>query len=400
MNKKEITPLLLGLDLGAYSMAVAFHEATGAVSHAMGRAALGASSYSKIVIPHIIPDILTEERAISEIKEFANGRGPVLAVPCEDWYVRLVGKIRHSLPENVRVVVPDDAILGMATDKSKFYDLLDGFGIDYPRTAVFCSECDISSVVTRSFSFPAVIKPSDSSEYWRHPFFDMKKVYFPTDAVEAEKTAEKIFSSGYGGSVIMQEKIGNAHERVGVYTAVLDNTSRAICGAFGRVMLGEPTPTGTGNHVGIITEPAPEICNKLDKMLEKIGYVGIANFDLISDGERWYVLEINPRQGRSSDYTRACGVNLAEALISIAFGEEYIPSRVKDILWRCVPRRVLFRFCPHPELLSRAERLSSVGEEYDPYSYAADLRKNPLRRAYIALHAYRHMRRFMRYAGK
>ena len=137
MEKNEITPLLLGLDLGAYSMAVAFHEACGVVSHAIGREKTGATMLSKIVKAHIVPNILDDECAVSVISEFSRGRENVLLVPCEDWYVMLAARIRNRLPKNVKVHLPDYEILKIVSDKSKFYDLLDGFGIDYPKTAVF-----------------------------------------------------------------------------------------------------------------------------------------------------------------------------------------------------------------------------------------------------------------------
>ena len=393
MEKTSVTPLLLGLDLGAYSMAVAFHEYIGAISHAMGREPLGATSNSKIVVPHIVPDLLNKSAALSAISDFARDRESVLLVPCEDWYVRLVSDIRDGLAENVRVVLPSGELISTLSDKIKFYKLLDGFGIDYPRAAVFYSAAEISPKILDGFSYPAVIKPADSTEYWAHPFVNMKKVYFPEGAPEAEQIIGTVFASGYERGVILQEKIGKSHEKIGVYTAVYDKEGY-IGGVFGEVMLGEPTPTGRGNHVAIITAKKPEICKKLDLMLEKLGYIGIANFDLISDGERWFVLELNPRAGRSSDYTRAAGVNLAGALLKIAFGEEVPPLDVREILWRCIPRGTLYRFCQDGELLRLAKRLVGESRESCVYSYHGDIHKNPRRALYSFLHGIRHSRRF------
>lgn len=397
MEKNEITPLLLGLDLGAYSMAIAFHEACGAVSHAIGRERLGATAYSKIVVPHIVSDLLDAERAVSAISDFAKNKGEVLLVPCEDWYVSLAARIKDRLPGNVKMHIPDKSLLGIVSDKSKFYDLLDGFGIDYPKTAVFYSPDELTDTAFCGFDYPAVVKPADSSEYWRHPFEGMKKVYFPNSRSDAEKIVREIFASGYHGAVILQKKISSRDEHVGVYTVVTDKSGRVISGVFGDVMLGEPTPSGAGNHVAIITRKKPQICKKLDRFLERIGYTGIANFDLIFDGERWYALELNPRQGRSSDYTRAAGVNLASALISLLSGEVGCNTEAKEIFWRAIPKRTLYNHCPHVHMLAEAQLLSSLGRESYLYSYPADTVRNPIRWAYSVCHAFRHNRRFERY---
>lgn len=394
MKENNLTPLLLGLDLGAYSMAVAFHEATGAVSHAFGRERLGATSHSKIVIPHIIPDILEKERAISEITNFCRERECVFLVPCEDWYVRLLSTIRDRLPDNVKLYMPDGEILKAVSDKVKFYEICDGFGVDYPKTAVFYSEADLNTRIFDSFSYPAVVKPSDSTEYWKHKFDGMRKVFYPMGAPEAEETVRKIFASGYRGAVILQEKIGTATEKVGVYTVITDKAGKYAVGAFGNVLLGEPTPTGTGNHVAISTAKKPEICKRLDRMLEKIGYSGIANFDLISDGRRWYVLELNPRQGRSCDYMRGAGINIAEAILAMLLGHKYEPKSPREILWRCISRRTLYRYCRDRHLLQKAKKLIANRLDCSPYSYSSDIKLNPIRAAYTLCHTYRHSRRF------
>ena len=399
MDKKEITPLLLGLDLGAYSMAIAFHLATGGVSHAIGREPLGATMYSKIIVPHVVRDIFDPTRAVSVIKEFAEKHESVLLVPCEDWYVRLVSAIGHLLPENVKFHLPDARLLDMVSDKSKFYDLLDGFGIDYPKTAVFYSADQVTDRLLSLFDYPAVVKPSDSSEYWRFPFEGMKKVYFPQSRTEAAEIIKRIFASGYGASVILQQKMSAADEHVGVYTVITDKCARCVGGVFGDVMLGEPTPSGTGNHVAIITRKKPEICKKLDRFLERIGYTGIANFDLIFNGDKWYVLELNPRQGRSSDYMRGAGVNIASVLVDVIYGGEVSGFEYGESFWRAVSKKTLYSYCPHVHMLAEAQILSSLGAESYLYGYRADTVRNPIRCAYSLYHAYRHNRRFAKYGA-
>ena len=51
-----------------------------------------------------------------------------------------------------------------------------------------------------NFPFPVILKPSDSIQYWEHPFDTQKKVYTIKDKKELDQVLDDI----YGGRLYRQ----------------------------------------------------------------------------------------------------------------------------------------------------------------------------------------------------
>ena len=230
------------------------------------------------------------------------------------------------------------------------------------------------------FDYPVIIKPSCSYEYWRHPFENMKKVYRATSRADGERILSLIFSSGYGGKVLIQEYIDPAYQYVA--TCFSDGgTIRGIC--VGRVLLGEVTPKGIGNHVAIITEKNDHICDAVGIFLKSTGYGGFSNFDILRDKRtgKYYLLEINPRQGRSNYYMTAAGMNAARLALGEHGGDDVCGE---EIFWHSVPTKIVLERCDDAD---RKKITSLIKEKkaFSSFGYRRDL-KNPLRIAYLAVH--------------
>ena len=80
---------------------------------------------------------------------------------------------------------------------------------------------------------------------------------------------------------------------------------------------------------------------KLKKFIEKSGYHGFCEFDLKydSDDNKFKVLEINPRQARSSYYLCFGGYNLVKILISDLIEKKDLEIYKEKLLQR--RRRIL-----------------------------------------------------------
>lgn len=397
MNRKNENPIpvLLGADLNAYSVARAFHEYNGSLSYAFGRYRCGITSFSRIVKAQTVrglDDITVAGPALFEFAVKHKGRR-LLLIPCADWYIELGARISERLPEQFCSVIPEKEQRAKMGDKISFYSLLRDYKIAYPTSRKITADEDHSRAVA-DFEYPAVIKPSSSAEYWKHEFSGMKKVYFVESAKEAEGIIKKIFASGYREGIILQERIGREHPSISVLTTYSDREGRVVRAVYGRVILEEEGDSSYGNHASIITAPLTPICKKLIAMLEKEGYTGLANFDMISSGEEDYVLEINLRQGRSCDYLRAAGVNLAELMIRDINGDKI----EKDL----DSGKVYWHYPPHRTVLAAAQRAGAEeaeamrhkGLSAAPLYYEPDFVSNPLRRAYVSYHDKRLARSF------
>jgi D-aspartate ligase len=245
---------------------------------------------------------------------------------------------------------------------------------------------------------PFVIKPSNSTEYWRHPFEKMRKTYFAYTLSEAREIAKMIFESGYGGKVILQEFFGNSFASgadASVLTTYSDTSGRVIRAVLGDVLLEDRSPTATGNYSAIVTRELDGISHSLINLLEAIGYTGIANFDILRQGSKRVCLELNARQGRSFDYVRMAGVNLARLLVGDMNGEERKRKlEYSDGVWSSVPWRTVRAFASNKELLERAEVLRRGGLLFSPYRHKH--KEGISREAFVAVHLYREARKFKR----
>ena len=388
-----IAPVLLGLDLNAYSVAAALHESCGATSDAFGRYSAGITRYSRILRQHIEKNLAHTDAGVAALRSFshgliAEGKVPIL-IPCADWYTEFLENASEYLKDAYRFLIPGLSLYREVSEKASFSCLLDRFGITHPETKVFSKQGDRE---VRDFAvaipYPAVLKPADSSAYWRSPFPQMKKVYFPKTAEEAKEITDCIYRAGYTGRLILQRRIRPT--RRSTLTVFCDADAVARRAVLADVLLEEAGGTAQGNYSALLTRPLDRTSMALAHLLERVGYCGIANFDILSEGDKDYVLELNPRQGRSSDYTRAAGVNLFDCLIATLTGGQVTTDfSYREIFWHSVPVGAVRKYATDPSLLGQAERLLSEGAAFSPFSYRPDLSGNPIRRLYTLFHGIR-----------
>ena len=280
-------------------------------------------------------------------------------------------------------------------DKTVFFEECQKRGWPTPRTVFLRGEDPVPALVP--FLYPAVLKPSVSEEYWRHSFSGICKVWFPKNANEAEGVRQKIRSSGYRGTLLLQEYLPVEDTDNYVLTTYSDRHGRVKAVAFGRVLAEEHTPRGLGNHAAILTETPPPITKEIVSFLEEIGYRGFANFDFLRHPKSGalYLLEMNLRQGRSNHYMMAAGLNPAGLIYAdLVLGEELsFRSAAVDILWLGTPLRVLYSRVKSLELLAKIRNLVNDGRAVSPFYERGDLRGNVLRRAYVCVHDRRAIRR-------
>lgn len=399
-NDKILTPVLLGADLCAYSVARAFHEYTGVVSHAFGRYKCGITGFSKILKTHVCAGLLDIKTAGPALFDFAvkNKDKRLILIPCSDLYTEIAAETADRFRDYYCSVLPRRDLRHLLKDKITFYNFLEEYGIPFPKTksVTYAERKDGAD----DFEYPAVLKPADSAHYWKYcKFSGMRKVYFPKTKAEAEKIIEKIYASGYRGKIAIQELIGAKNPHNSVLTVFCQN-KKAVRAVYGKVILEETGVTSHGNHAAIITAPITPLCERLIKMLESLEYEGFANFDIISDGKDEYVLEINLRQGRSCDYMRAAGVNIAEVLTKTVFGEKIEPSfNNGKVYWRYPPHSTVKLLSEKKDVLE-AEALIGLGLEYSPLEYDVDTEHSILRRAYVDYHGKRLNKAFIKNAGR
>ena len=163
----------------------------------------------------------------------------------------------------------------------------------------------------------------------------------------------------------------------------------------------EHTPTGIGNCT-VLVNGYSEYGNidvtveQLKKFLEKIKYTGFAEFDLKYDprDHKYKVLEINPRQARSSYYLTALGHNLIEYLAEDLFcnKERKFKLLKEKIVLSFVPMTIIKKYVQNPLLKTEILYLYQQKKYVDPLKYKGD--KNIKRKLYLVFRKYNYMRKY------
>ncbi len=403
MMNQEIIPVLLGADLNCYSMARAFHEAYGVISHAFGRYKLGTTEHSRIVRYQTIDNIDTAEVLLPVLEAFAKEHptGLRILVGCTDAYADLIIENKAFLSKYYFCSVPDAALAKKLISKEAFYEMCDVHGLDYPKTAVLHDKTEIEKLSALPFSYPVILKASSSIRYWQHPFEGMKKVYLLSTEEEAKETARTIFSAGYDDSLIVQDFIPGDDSGMYVLTAYSDQKAKVKMMCLGHVLLEEHTPKGIGNHVAILTEYNKALMEAVKGFLEAVGYTGFANFDIKFDPRdgKFKIFEINLRQGRSNYYVTHSGANLAELLVSDARGEMGEGTRFvqAEAFWHTVPKKIIYSYIRDEKTLAKVKSLVKTKKAGTALFYGKDILRSPLRLAFVLIHDHRYHKKYKLY---
>ncbi len=411
MKQPLFYPVLLGADMNCYGMARNVHEAYGLKSHAFGRWPMGDTKYSKIIHFHENNKIDEDDELIRVMSDFSASHtdAPKLLVGCTDDYAALLIRNRDVL-RKAGFIVPyiEPRLMEQLVTKNSFYDLCRLHNLPFPDTEILTladveEEASLIEKLQKPpFSYPLVIKPSSSIEYWKHPFEGMRKVYFPENSQEALAVVKQIFASGYGESLVVQEFLPGGDSEMRVLTAYSNQKGQVEMMCLGHVLLEEHTPTAIGNHAAIVTEYDRALMDIFAQFLESIAYVGFANFDIKRDRRtgQYKVFEINLRQGRSHFYVTGAGVNLAKLLVD----DWILGQTAKETLyvqtehyWHSVPNGVVWAYTEDEQMVQKAQELVRNGQESSTFGYPFDKSGNPLRCLYLFEHARRHKKKYATY---
>lgn len=403
---QTIVPVLLGADLNCYNIARAFHMKYGVKSYAFARYAISATKYSRIVHFTCVPDIDTDSVMLDTLHRFADAHigDRMVLFGCTDDYVAMIIRNREELSDFV-IPYPPKEMLTTVSKKAEFYEMCDKFGIPHPDTVVITEKttADALSPEKLGFSYPIIVKPSSSVDYWKHSFDGMKKVYTADSPERAAEIVNEIYSSGYPEKIILQEFIAGGDSQMRVFTCFSDEHGKVRAMCLGHTMLEEHTPKGLGNHAAIVTEPVSSlpIADKIKDMLEALGYTGFSNFDIkLREGTKddFRVFEINLRQGRSNFYLTSAGLNVAYLANEVYESDGNDCNKVENVVfWHHIPKSTAYKYTEDKALVEKAKKLAREGREYSSVWYTPDMRFNPLRTLCVLEQLRRQKGKFKKY---
>lgn len=358
---KTFMPVILGTDANAYGIARSFHEKYKVKSIAIGQTPLIETKNSKIVEVKIYESLTDEDiflKAVLEIgKEYCKKYDKLILLSCAEWYTDLIVNNKEKLKKYYILPFMNKELKDKLENKESFYKLCEEYCLDFPKTYIINNKNNIKI----PFDFPVALKPASSKDYSKVSFEGKEKSYKIYDINELKNTIHKIYNSGYNSNLIIQDYIPGEDDTMWVMNCYSDKNGKVKMMCLGRCILEEHTPYGIGNYKAIISDGNEELYNKIKSFLEDIKYVGFSNFDLKYDyrDKKYKLFEINIRQGRSSFFTTAAGLNLSKYLIDdyILNSNNNTDYNYNKHLWLATPKNLLKKYVYNKEVLKEALNL-------------------------------------------
>ena len=391
-------PVVLGGDIGAYSIARAFHDTLGVRAILVPTFASAQFSRSRFVTARVESRIGEDEVMVATLLTIAadNPGETLILFGAADWFVEAIARNRKRLEGAYVIPYPDAATIARATDKVAFGEAADRLGVPYPETTVVDLSLPLGDL--SGLPYPVVAKAASTSEFHGVEFEGKEKVYYADDAATLAAQLGAARTAGYAGDFLVQRRVdgGDDHMRVATCFAGAAGVEPAV---VGRVLLEEHTPGALGNPAVILVEPFPDVDEGARLLARELGWRGYANFDAKWDAAtgRHVFFELNPRLGRSNWYLAASGHNPVPALL-----REYVPEAV-PLLRRRIQRRKAYSILPMPLVLRyvrgrlwwRLLGLWLTGRVVHPLWSWRD--PSPRRWFYVQAYKFNQYRKFARY---
>lgn len=401
-RRKDLLPVLVGGDFAAYSQARTFHEAYGVRSIAVTTAANVLNTRTSILNTIEEPELTDPAVFRRKMKEIAEAHPDEhkIVLGCRDWQVRMVIENKQSL-EEMGFIVPyiERELLDQLVLKEHFYELCDKYGVAYPKTFVY--DFTEPGINVPEMTYPVIAKPSNSAAYYNAYFEGQKKVYKIETEQELLDLLDKVGKSDYDDKFLIQEFVPGDDTGMHLLTCYCDKNSKVRLIAGGHTMMEDHEENSIGNPAAILSEVSdPAITESAVRLLESIGYVGFANFDIKYDPRDgvYKFFEINTRLGSSSYYLTGAGYNTAEWYVKEwVDGESFEGCIVADRphLYSKIPHSIINAYVKDEGLRAEVDEQYRSHRVSNPIDYKGD--RNLLHHAYVRLFMHRQKKRFLTY---
>ena len=340
------TLLIIGADANAYYMARCYHELTNRKAYVLAKSPIWFTDISKITIPKYNFDLREEKELLKELDKFykEHKSEKILLVSSSENYIEIISKNKDKLKDKYYFNYASIDVIKSLSNKELFYKkYMDNGIIDLPKTLYL--DLSKGTDIKIDFAYPVIVKAANVVAYRKLSFDGQNKIYKVKDEKELKEVINIIKTGGYSDTLIIQEYIPGDDSTLFdsvVYADTKANVKRVTLAQIG---LQEHKKDLVGNAAILINGynefDDKNIIERIKKLSEKIGITGFAEFDLKYDKRvnDYKLLEINPRQGRSSYYLTGLGCNLVEILKKDLIDNDKLEYKVleKEILLSFVP---------------------------------------------------------------
>lgn len=255
-----------------------------------------------------------------------------VVIPISDMCVSYLSRNKKNIEDtyNVRIATPDYGCVFLVESKDRFMSFCSANDIPHPITVTLSNNniAEASELV----GFPALIKPNFS--------VGARGIVKVHNAEELEALFPQI-EAKYGSSTL-QEFIANQEF---YYNVMLYRDRNGDFLASTIIKIVRMYPVKAGSSACCISVENDELLNICKDALDKLNWVGMADFDVLQrlDNGEYKIIEINPRVPASLRGAAISGVNFPEVIVSDVMGYsveqyDYKPNQVMrymgiELMW-------------------------------------------------------------------
>ena len=375
----DFTLLIIGADANAYYMARCYHELTNSKAYLIAKNPIWFTDTSKILNISYNDKLREEKTLLKVLDEFYNKHKnkKILLVSATENYIELISKNKDKLKNKYYFNYANIDIINTLSNKELFYKkYMDNGIIDLPKTFYYNISKDKD--IKLDFNYPVIVKAANVVKYRKLSFNNQNKIYKVKDEKELKNIINDIKNGGYLDTLIIQEYIQGDDSTLFDSVIYSDTNGKVKRITLAQIGLQEHKKDLVGNAAVLINGynqyNDKDIVNRIVKLAEKIGITGFAEFDLKYDKRTndYKLLEINPRQGRSSYYLTSLGCNLIDILKKELIDHEklnYVYLN-KEVLLSFVPKKIIKKYIVNEQYKKKA--LSLYSKHINPIKYNKD----------------------------
>lgn len=400
LEGRTVVPVILGGDIGGYSLARAFYQAFGLKPLLMSATLNGIVRDSAMVTNVVVPQMDDPDVMVAAMLDIAADHpgADLIALGSVDWLVRSLVERRGDLEHAYAIPYVERELLDVVTSKDSFAALCVEHGLAHPKSVVV----DLAAgpeVDTGDLEFPVIAKADDSAAYHAIDFPGKQKVFTVESPEALRELLARIHAAGYRDEFVIQDLIPGDDAALRILNTYVGLDGRAAFTVYGHVLLQEHLPGTVGNSSVVLTYLEPEETAKVERLLESLGWRGFASLDMKVDartGETVY-FELNPRLSRSNYFVTGSGINPAvayvrEYLLGLpAVGDEFPPAP-RATLFTILPRPLVRRYLIDPATRAAVARMYRTGAVSHALWSRAE--RAPRRIAYLLAHQFNHVRKY------
>lgn len=318
----KFIPMLLGTDINSYTVAYSIFDAYKIKPVVLGSAVLIPFYKTKIAKIYTEKEFSSNNEVFVALinrayRENADKGQKVIFFASSERYLHQLYDNADSLDFEFVIPYPEKDLAKLVSNKTSFYEKMEDIDVKIP--------------LTRSVSYSNYTKvledfPSDIELFMKAEEFaalqdtdieGIKKGYYQENLQAALKDLDYLYKeNSFKGNFIVQEYIhGGLGTEYSVNGYRSDNDEITFIQA--RSLLDDTRDIWIGNHIVLVDHHDQRLLDISRKVVEMLGYYGLFNFDFKIDSKTGeiYLLECNPRVGRSFFYGNLGGVNLPQVII-------------------------------------------------------------------------------------